>query len=54
MPLLQAALNGDREHPAVPRTPDELAAAAAILAELAPGLGPLVEDLVQIDVRKEW
>src|SRR5918911_1862369 len=25
MPLLQAALNGDREHPAVPRTPDELA-----------------------------
>ncbi|HEX6653185.1 MAG TPA: 3-keto-5-aminohexanoate cleavage protein [Thermoleophilaceae bacterium] len=26
MPLLQAALNGDRDHPAVPRTPDELAA----------------------------
>jgi uncharacterized protein (DUF849 family) len=26
MPLLQAALNGDREHPAVPRTPAELAA----------------------------
>jgi uncharacterized protein (DUF849 family) len=26
VPLLQAALNGDREHPAVPRTPDELAA----------------------------
>src|SRR5215210_559303 len=26
MPLLEAALNGDREHPAVPRTPDELAA----------------------------
>jgi uncharacterized protein (DUF849 family) len=25
MPLLQAALNGDREHPAVPRAPDELA-----------------------------
>jgi uncharacterized protein (DUF849 family) len=25
MPLLQAALNGDREHPAVPRTSDELA-----------------------------
>ena len=24
--LLQAALNGDREHPALPRTPDELAA----------------------------
>lgn len=28
MPLLQAALNGDRDHPAVPRTPDELAAEA--------------------------
>jgi uncharacterized protein (DUF849 family) len=28
MPLLQAALNGDREHPAVPRTPAELAAEA--------------------------
>ncbi|HEY7453411.1 MAG TPA: 3-keto-5-aminohexanoate cleavage protein [Thermoleophilaceae bacterium] len=28
MPLLQAALNGDREHPAVPRTPEELAAEA--------------------------
>ena len=26
MPLLQAALNGDREHPAAPRTPAELAA----------------------------
>lgn len=26
MPLLQAALNGDRDHPALPRTPDELAA----------------------------
>jgi uncharacterized protein (DUF849 family) len=26
MQLLQAALNGDREHPAVPRTPEELAA----------------------------
>ena len=26
MPLLQAALNGAREHPALPRTPDELAA----------------------------
>lgn len=26
--LLQAALNGDREHPAVPRTPEELAAEA--------------------------
>src|SRR5919109_2974253 len=25
MALLQAALNGDRDHPAVPRTPDELA-----------------------------
>ena len=28
MPLLQAALNGDREHLAVPRTPEELAAEA--------------------------
>ena len=28
MPLLQAALNGDRQHPAVPRTPYELAAEA--------------------------
>ena len=28
MPLLQAALNGDREHPALPRTPAELAAEA--------------------------
>jgi uncharacterized protein (DUF849 family) len=28
MPLLQAALNGDRDHPAVPRTPDELASEA--------------------------
>jgi uncharacterized protein (DUF849 family) len=28
VPLLQAALNGDREHPALPRTPDELAAEA--------------------------
>ena len=28
MPLLQAALNGDRDHSAVPRTPDELAAEA--------------------------
>jgi uncharacterized protein (DUF849 family) len=28
MALLQAALNGDRQHPAVPRTPDELAAEA--------------------------
>lgn len=27
-PLLQAALNGDREHPAAPRTPAELAAEA--------------------------
>jgi uncharacterized protein (DUF849 family) len=26
MPLLQAALNGGRDHPALPRTPDELAA----------------------------
>ena len=26
--LLQAALNGDRDHPAAPRTPDELAAEA--------------------------
>src|SRR5918992_363571 len=28
MPLLQAALNGDRDHPATPRTPAELAAEA--------------------------
>jgi uncharacterized protein (DUF849 family) len=28
VPLLQAALNGDRQHPAVPRTPYELAAEA--------------------------
>jgi uncharacterized protein (DUF849 family) len=28
MPLLEAALNGDRDHPAVPRTPEELAAEA--------------------------
>ena len=28
MPLLQAALNGDRDLPLVPRTPDELAAEA--------------------------
>src|SRR4029079_5155003 len=28
MPLLQAALNGDRDLPVVPRTPDELAAEA--------------------------
>jgi uncharacterized protein (DUF849 family) len=28
MPLLQAALNGDRDHPAVPRTPEELAGEA--------------------------
>jgi uncharacterized protein (DUF849 family) len=28
MPLLQAALNGDRDHPALPRTPEELASEA--------------------------
>jgi uncharacterized protein (DUF849 family) len=28
MPLLQAALNGDRDHPAAPRTPQELAVEA--------------------------
>jgi uncharacterized protein (DUF849 family) len=28
MPFLQAALNGDRDHPATPRTPDEIAAEA--------------------------
>lgn len=35
MALLQAALNGDREHPATPRTPGELAseARAAVDAE---------------------
>jgi uncharacterized protein (DUF849 family) len=27
-PLLQAALNGDRDHPAAPRTPDSIAAQA--------------------------
>jgi uncharacterized protein (DUF849 family) len=26
VPLLEAAFNGDRDHPAVPRAPDELAA----------------------------
>ena len=31
--LLQAALNGDREHPAVPRTPEELAAEARAAIE---------------------
>ena len=33
MPLLQAALNGDREHPALPRTPSELAAEARAAAD---------------------
>jgi uncharacterized protein (DUF849 family) len=33
MALLQAALNGDREHPAAPRTPDELAAEARAAVE---------------------
>jgi len=28
-PLLQAALNGDRVHPAAPRTPESIAAEAA-------------------------
>jgi uncharacterized protein (DUF849 family) len=28
MPFLQAALNGDRDHSATPRTPDEFAAEA--------------------------
>jgi uncharacterized protein (DUF849 family) len=31
--LLQAALNGDRDHPALPRTPDELAAEASAAVE---------------------
>jgi 2-keto-3-deoxy-L-rhamnonate aldolase RhmA len=40
--LLQAALNGDREHPAVPRTPEELAAEAraAVDAGATPVLVP--------------
>jgi uncharacterized protein (DUF849 family) len=37
--LIQAALNGDREHPATPRTPSELAAEAA--AAVAAGAGVL-------------
>jgi uncharacterized protein (DUF849 family) len=32
--LLQAALNGDRDHPAVPRTPEELARDARVVVEL--------------------
>jgi uncharacterized protein (DUF849 family) len=35
--LLQAALNGDREHPAVPRTPEELAAEAREAVEAGAG-----------------
>ena len=31
--LLQAALNGDREHPAAPRTPEGLAAEARAAVE---------------------
>ncbi len=31
--MLQAALNGDRDHPALPRTPDELAAEARAAVE---------------------
>ena len=33
MPLLEAALNGDRDHPAVPRTPGELASEARAAAD---------------------
>ena len=36
--MLQAALNGDREHPAVPRTPEELAAEAREAVEAGAGL----------------
>lgn len=36
-PLLQAALNGDREHPAAPRTPDELAAEARAAVDAGAG-----------------
>jgi uncharacterized protein (DUF849 family) len=32
-PLLQAALNGDREHPAVPHTPEDIAAEARAAAD---------------------
>lgn len=35
--LLQAALNGDREHPASPRTPEELAAEARAAVEAGAG-----------------
>jgi len=35
--LLQAALNGDREHPTVPRTPEELAAEACEAVEAGAG-----------------
>jgi uncharacterized protein (DUF849 family) len=38
MPLLQAALNGDRDHPAVPRTPDELAAEARASVDAGAGV----------------
>ncbi len=45
--LLQAALNGDRAHPAVPRTPDELAAEARAAVDAGAGslhLHPYDED----------
>ena len=35
--LLQAALNGDREHPAAPRTPEELAAEARAAVDAGAG-----------------
>src|SRR5687768_94040 len=38
MALLQAALNGEREHPATPRTPDELAAEAHAAADAGAGV----------------
>jgi uncharacterized protein (DUF849 family) len=37
MALLQAALNGDREHPNVPRTPEELAAEARAAVDAGAG-----------------
>src|SRR5215204_1769847 len=45
--LLQAALNGDRDHPAAPRTPDELAAEARAAVDAGAGslhLHPYDED----------
>ena len=38
MPLLQVALNGDREHPALPRTPEELASEARASVDAGAGV----------------